>query len=648
MKILGLNFGHDAGIALLENGIITQSLSRERINRVKRAMALDTEHIDMVLKAANLKASDIDFVALTATQNYSLVHNNPDVLEILPERHPRCSAYSSALEVIEKSNAQLRFGHDKLDHIYSEKDFNVFSRELYPEYKQRSRQALRSVGFPSSSIQIPLWSEKLGLDEITQQNLFHLTNNDQIRMGFHVPYTVKLHGQKIPAYAVDHHACHASSSFYRSGFSEAAIMTHDGGRAMTGVSNGMIYFGSGNKLWPLIPHHLRLGALYEMTGQRIGFDLHGAAGKLMGLAPYGSPKFFDRAFVGNHFDMMKNGFNQNDESWIAHCMSIARAKSKYGSDQSQNSGLMSPLIVDIASSTQKLFEETILAAVETTHKLFLKMEKPMKNLCYAGGVALNCPTNSRIYRESAFEDLYIPADCDDSGLAAGSALFVYHNIYDHEINNKSLPELGAGCYPYLGGDFSNDNIETGLAEFLPKIQIDKCDDIAKKAAKDIADNKIIAWFEKHSEVGPRALGHRSLLANPSFAANWKRVNNLKKREEWRPFAPAVLKEQASNFFRGAPSNSPYMLYTAQVKTNDLPAITHVDGSARIQTVSPEVGVFYKLLCCLRDLTGVGVVLNTSFNGPGEPIMERPEEAVQFLVTSDLDVLYMDGYRITKN
>ena len=647
MNVLGLNFGHDGAVALLQNGIITRSLSRERINRVKRAMTIDTEHIDMVLNDAGIKVSDIDFIALTATQNYSLVHNNPDILEIIPEPHPGCSAFSSITEILKTTNSTIGFGNDMLKSLYDDTSPSSFHRQLFPEYTRRPRESLRSVGYPNSSVTIPIWSEKLGLDAIAQKNFIDLITNDTVRMGFHVPYTVKLHGRKIPAYAVQHHACHAASSFYLSGFNEAAVLTHDGARATSGVNNGMIYFGSENKLWPLIPNNLRLGHLYEATGQRLGFDLHGAAGKLMGLAPYGSPRFFDRAFVGNHFDMIENGIKSNDISWFEHCMKVAATKTKYGAGWSKPLDLMSPLVVDIASSTQKLFEETILAAVETTHKVFLNMKKPMSNLCYAGGVALNCPTNSRIYRESAFENMYIPADCDDSGLAAGSALFLYHNIFDNPVSIISKPKRGVGSYPYLGGCFSGENVETAIAKFSGQISTQNAGDWDRQAAKDIADNKVIAWFEKHSEIGPRALGHRSLIANPSFEANWERVNDLKKREKWRPFAPAVLKDEVSKFFRGAPLDSPYMLYTAQVVTHKLPAITHVDGSARIQTVGPEVGDFYNMLCHVRDLTGIGVVLNTSFNGPGEPIMERPEEALQFLVTSDLEVLYMDGYRITK-
>ena len=172
-------------------------------------------------------------------------------------------------------------------------------------------------------------------------------------------------------------------------------------------------------------------------------------------------------------------------------------------------------------------------------------------------------------------------------------------------------------------------------------------DIAEAAAFDLADNKVLAWFEGCSEVGPRALCHRSILANPGYAENWRRVNDIKGREPWRPFAPAVLDEDQEYWFRGAPSPSPYMLFTADVTTRELPAITHVDGSARLQSVGTEAGMAYRVLLRLKEKTGVAVVMNTSLNGPGEPIVEKPHEALNFFRHSDVDVLYLEGRRITR-
>jgi carbamoyltransferase len=303
--------------------------------------------------------------------------------------------------------------------------------------------------------------------------------------------------------------------------------------------------------------------------------------------------------------------------------------------------------VDIAASTQKLFEEIIIVATECTSKLFKNMKMPMENLCYAGGTALSCPTNSRLYQKSLFKNLYIPPDCDDSGLSIGSALYLYHNIFDNPLPLNEEGSLHLSSYPYLGGDFRGKAVEVALKAVADHIDVTQPDNCSHAAAEDIYEDKIVAWFEGRSEIGPRALGHRSLLANPRKKENWKRVNALKSREDWRPFAPAVLEDEATKWFSGAPSHSPHMLFTAQVTTPDLPAITHVDGSSRLQTVSPEVGEFYHLLVHLKTLSGYGVVLNTSFNGPGEPIIEKPEEALQFLLTTNLDALYIDGFRVTR-
>jgi carbamoyltransferase len=187
--------------------------------------------------------------------------------------------------------------------------------------------------------------------------------------------------------------------------------------------------------------------------------------------------------------------------------------------------------------------------------------------------------------------------------------------------------------PYLGGAFEGAAVQAALDGQRDQIDVTQPNDWALAAAKDIAEDQIVAWFEGRREIGPRALGHRSLLANPGRQENWTRVNAIKTREKWRPFAPAVLEDKATRWFQGAPAHSPHMLYTAQVTTPDFPAITHVDGSSRLQTVSPDVGDFYRMLQHLKTLTGYGVVLTTSFNGPGEPIMKRPEEALHFLLTT---------------
>jgi len=646
MIILGLQFGHDAGITLMRDGKVERVLIRERHNRAKHAFSIDTAHIDLVLSEAGLSVGDIDMIAVTSTQCYELVSDNPDTLSVIPEPHPDCRAPSTLQMFFEKEGVKIedRLIRQVLPHVYDDENVSQHHCVLFPEYKDRPLSSLGVTGYLSDYIHVTRWGEALGLEDIAKFDHSPLAESQDARMGFHYPFTVRLHGREIPAYVIQHHAAHAASSYYPSGFRSAAVLTHDGAFYKTGPNNGLIFRGDEHRLFPLTPHHLHIGDLYDQISGWLGFDLFGAAGKLMGLAPYGNPRFFDRRFVGNTHDLAKRGINQPAQNWWDHCVAAARDMRYDVSPLRDVNRILEPVCVDIAASTQKLFEETILLAAECTAQLFRTMKRPMENLCYAGGTGLSCPTNTRLYNEGPFRNLYIPPDCDDSGLSMGAALYLYHNILDNPLNEGTA---FLGTYPYLGGTFEGAATEAALAAVADQIDVARPDDWAVAAAEDIAADRVIAWFEGRSEIGPRALGHRSMLANPGKAANWERVNDIKLREKWRPFAPAVLEEEASQWFKGAPAHSPHMLYTAQVTTPDLPAITHVDGSSRIQTVSPEVGDFYRLLKHLKTVTGYGVVLNTSFNGPGEPIMERPEEALTFLLTTEMDALYMDGLRITR-
>ena len=242
--------------------------------------------------------------------------------------------------------------------------------------------------------------------------------------------------------------------------------------------------------------------------------------------------------------------------------------------------------------------------------------------------------------DGPFEDVFIEPYCDDGGLAIGAALYVHHNVLDAPRTVSA--ELVS---PYVGPIYGDAEVEAALTGIDGIVSAPE--DAAAAAAEDIAADRVIAWFEGGSEAGPRALGHRSILANPGPAANWGRVNVIKGREAWRPFAPAVLQEDAAKWFRGAPSQSPYMLFTADVLSDQLPAITHVDGSARIQTVDKGAGRFRDVVAGVGRATGMPVVLNTSFNGPGEPIVETAAEARAFFEAAAIDCLYVEGRRVAR-
>jgi carbamoyltransferase len=268
-----------------------------------------------------------------------------------------------------------------------------------------------------------------------------------------------------------------------------------------------------------------------------------------------------------------------------------------------------------------------------------------ENLCLSGGTALNCPSNSQILNESPFERVYVEPSCDDGGLSIGAAYFIYYNLLN---NDRAASNQHNRFSPYIGTPIGvPENIDE-LAEKY-NLSVSKESDFIEELATALSEDKVIAYFEGQSEAGPRALGHRSILANPCLQENWLRVNKIKKREEWRPFAPATLQEKFSEYFADTSENSPYMLFNARVISKDIPAVTHVDGTARVQTTTEEMnGNYYRLVKRFGELSGVYVLMNTSFNGPGEPIMETAEQAMQFFSTSELDMLCVNGVVITKS
>jgi len=648
MNILGLHFGHDAGIAVLVDGYPANNMIRERKNRAKHAFGINVSHIEEALSDAELVCDDVDMIAITSTQCYELVVvDRPDDLKIEFEPHPDMNIASSLYDAIKSSGVSLedRLDGTITDVVYSLDEKKTYHRNLFPEHIDVKKSDLGITKSLRDYISIPIWDNDIGLKDMANMNVKAILDAPSIRAGFHYPITVVLNGRRVPGVMVQHHAAHAASSYYTSKSNAAAVLTHDGAFYKVGPSNGMIFYGEGHKLLPIIPNHLAIGDLYDQTGALLGFDLFGAAGKLMGLAPYGKPRFFSRKFVGNSYDLSKSGITEPVKEWFSHCVETAR---KLGYDLSPLGDvdrILEPICIDIAASTQKLFEEVLLFTAETTASMFNYNGITTDTLCYSGGTGLNCPANSRIAAESPFENLHVPPNCDDSGLSLGAAQFFYHNVLDMPRKEWSTEQLRT--LPYLGMLYSDDQVAAAIEAVKDDVIVEYLKDPAQQAARDIHENKIIAWYEGRSEIGPRALGHRSLLVTPKHAENWARMNELKIREKWRPFAPAVLAEDVSLYFRGMPEESPFMLFTAQVSTTELPAITHVDGSARVQTVTSETGGLFDVLTSLKEISGCSVVMNTSFNGPREPIVEKPEEALHFLLTTKLDALYIEGIRITR-
>ncbi|MDY7095858.1 MAG: carbamoyltransferase C-terminal domain-containing protein, partial [Acidobacteriota bacterium] len=273
-------------------------------------------------------------------------------------------------------------------------------------------------------------------------------------------------------------------------------------------------------------------------------------------------------------------------------------------------------------------------------------------LVSTGGAALNCPANTRILAtgltngsraKGSFAGLFVPPGCDDSGLAIGAAQALRYAVLR---TPRGTPPRPASHRAYLGLGTCRSELDEILQQHRDELVVEHPEDPAREAARLLAGDRIIAWFEGRSEIGPRALGHRSILAHPGHGTNWRRVNQIKEREAWRPLAPSILIEACEEWCEGAPIPSPYMLFNARMRRPDAPAITHVDDSARIQTVAPEDGNYYRLLTEFHASSGLPLLLNTSFNGPAMPIIERPAEAVRFFLDSTLDHLFVDGVKIS--
>lgn len=647
MNILGLHFGHDAAVCVLRSGEVAAYVMRERHARIKHAISLECKTIQAAMDEAQLRWDQIDYCAITSTQDVELIIDEPSGFSLSLEAHPGHQAPCTTARLLKAQNinpARLLV-HSLMQIFYDPRYANSFHYRYYghafPEHRTRQPQDFACFGTLDHFIDSPEWpGETLGQIAVSDYSAF--LTNDAVRHGFHYPVTVQLAGHVVPGYFIAHHAAHAASGFYQSGFDHAAILTHDGYSNGVGYLSGMYFWGDAHRIHPLSPNHLAVGGFYEEVGVRLGMGDVGPSGKLMGLAGYGQPAFFEPRFVGNHFDWKQAGVNAN--AWIEHCLGLAREKGYDLEAFGDPSRARAPINVDIAASTQKVFEETYLVATDTLARILERMGLRTDKLCLSGGCALNCPSNSRIFREGAFREVFVEPGCDDSGVAIGAAGWLFHNVLDHPLPPR---RPGAHTSPYRGVRINSQAIMAALHAASEVVEFTPCTDAARMAAEDLASDRVIGWFEGRSEIGPRALGHRSILADPRLAANWARVNALKGREIWRPFAPAVLKSEAERWFQGQPSSSPYMLFTGVVRSHDLPAVTHADSSARIQTVDASCGEFFRLLEFFFAITGVPVLLNTSLNGPGEPIVESPDDAVRFLTESAIDALYMGGFRVVR-
>ncbi len=466
----------------------------------------------------------------------------------------------------------------------------------------------------------------------------------------------------------EHHESHAASAFFPSPFEEAAVLTLDGVGEWATASLGV---GRGNKIH--LSHELRfphsLGLLYSAFTYFTGFRVNSGEYKLMGLAPYGEPKYVD-LIKEKLLDIKDDGSFRMDLSYFNYCQGLTMTSAKmnglFGGPPRKPESPITQREMDIAASIQKVTEEIMLRMARFAHET-----TGMRNLCLAGGVALNCVGNGRILREAPFDDIWIQPAAGDAGGALGVALFIWHHLLGNE---RRVDSIDSQAGSWLGPRYSEDEI----AAFLDGIgaryrRFDDDESLCDEVVRQICQERVVGWFQDRMEFGPRALGARSIIGDARSTSMQSVMNlKIKFRESFRPFAPSVLEEKAPEYFCLEPGqSSPYMLLVApvneskrrplngeelnlhgidklKVPRSDVPAITHVDYSARVQTVDPNRhGRYRMLLEKFERATGCPVLINTSFNVRGEPIVCTPEDAYRCFMATNMDVLVLERFVLLK-
>jgi carbamoyltransferase len=539
-----------------------------------------------------------------------------------------------------------KVGKNGLDAVvFYEKPFTTFSRLL------RSYLRAGPLGFRSLSQAMPVWlREKLWIPYLIERHLREL--------GYRAPSNL---------WFTEHHESHAASAFFPSPFESAAILTFDG---VGEWATSSVAVGEGNSIDILEQLYFpnSVGLLYSAFTYFCGFRVNSGEYKLMGLAPYGKPRYVDTIYE-HLIDLNDDGsftLNMHYFDFLGGLKMTNRHFARlFGGPARQPETEITERELDLACSIQVVTEEIVLKMARHAARITGK-----RNACLAGGVALNCVANGRLIREAIFDDVWIQPASGDAGGAVGAALYGWHQIMG---NARQVPGHGDGMQStYLGPSFSDREIEEYLeARSYPYENLGDHQLRAKRVAQLIADGNVVGLFIGRMEFGPRALGHRSILGDPRSASMQSTMNlKIKFRESFRPFAPAVLAERASEYF-DLDVESPYMMIVAPIREerrappdgiepadlrdwvnrvrSDIPAVTHVDFSARLQTVSKERSPeFYAIIAEFDALTGCPIVINTSFNVRGEPIVCTPEEAYRCFMRTGMDYLLLGSCLLNKD
>ena len=464
----------------------------------------------------------------------------------------------------------------------------------------------------------------------------------------------------------DHHLSHAASAFFPSPFEAAAVLTADG---VGEWATTTVAIGNGNnlKIHKEIHFPHSLGLLYSAFTYYTGFKVNSGEYKLMGLAPYGKPIYLNK--VKKLIDVKEDGTFRLDQNFFNYATGLTMTNNKFNElfgqkPRNPRTEKISQFHMDIAASIQSLTEEIMIKLAKSIRK-----EYGMKNLCLAGGVALNCVANGKILKERIFDNIWIQPASGDAGGSLGAALALWHieNKKERKINIKDNMKGS-----YLGNEFTQDQIEYELNKIGAKYDILEYDELIDKTTEHLIDEKAIGWFQGRMEFGPRALGNRSIIGDPRSDKMQKNLNlKVKYRESFRPFAPSILKEDLDKWF-DIKTESPYMLLVADiklekkiemteeqnklfgieklnVKRSEIPAVTHVDYSSRIQTVCKSTNkIYYDLISKFREKTGCPIIVNTSFNVRGEPIVNTPTDAFKCFMGTELDFLVIGNCILDKN
>lgn len=515
--------------------------------------------------------------------------------------------------------------------------------------------AFAPKGLQSFVAAMPVWlKEKLFLRTLLQKEFLALAPEG------------KKKSDLPPLLFSEHHESHAASAFYPSPFDKAVVLCMDGVGEWATTS---AWLGDGPSLKPLweLPFPHSLGLLYSAFTYYTGFKVNSGEYKVMGLAPYGEPKYV-KAIYDHLIDLKPDGTFRLNMDYFNYCTGLTMTGGKFdkvfGGPPRKPESKLGQREMDLARSVQEVTEEVMLRVSRTLHR-----ETGVENLCLAGGVALNCVGNGRILREGPFKNLWIQPAAGDAGGALGAALAAWHQYDEQPRPSRNGSDRMKGSY--LGPSFTNEQIEQFLKkQGAPYVRLNG-DDLYKRVAEELAAEKVIGWLQGRMEFGPRSLGGRSILGD-ARSPKMQSVMNLKikYRESFRPFAPSVLRERVSEYF-DLSSDSPYMLIVApvlekrriplrtedkslwgidllNVPRSDIPAITHIDYSARIQTVHRETNPsYYNLLKAFEEKTGYSVLVNTSFNVRGEPIVCTPEDAYRCFMRTEMDVLVLENCVLLK-